>query len=128
MKDLAVSHQFLKFALVGLVSNVGGYLIYMMATYAGIPPKTAMTFLYAMGTIIGYCGNRKLTFIFEGSLLASGYRYLSTYLVGYFINLLILFVFVDRLGYPHAIIQAIAIFIVASFLFFTLKLFVFRDA
>jgi uncharacterized membrane protein (GlpM family) len=44
---------------------------------------------------------------------------------GYLCNLAILRVFVDRLGYPHQIVQAVAIFVVAAYLFLAFKMFVF---
>jgi hypothetical protein len=46
-------------------------------------------------------------------------------LSGYLLNLFILLVFVDYFGYTHQVIQGIAIFIIAGFLFLVFKYFVF---
>jgi putative flippase GtrA len=86
-----------------------------------------MTMLYGVGAVIGYFGNRRLTFSYEGGALGSGIRYSLAYLVGYLINLAILVIFVNELGYAHQIVQAAAIFIVAVFLFAASKFFVFRS-
>ncbi|MNR58834.1 hypothetical protein D3C85_1799310 [compost metagenome] len=58
-------------------------------------------------------------------MLSTGGRYLITYGVGYLITLLIQVCVVDVLGYPHQLAQAIALFVVAAFVFVMLKYFVF---
>jgi putative flippase GtrA len=118
--------QLTRYAAVGLASNAVGYTAYLLITYWGAPPKIAMTFLYAVSASIGFWGNRKLTFAHEGKTLGAGFRYLIVHCSGYFINLAILVVLVDKLGYAHQWAQAIAIFVVAAFLFFAIKFFVFK--
>lgn len=120
--------QFIKYGIVGIVSNLTGYVAYLLLTYLGTTPKITMSMLYAVGATIGYWGNRNLTFKHRGSLLGSGIRYIITYLMGYIINLTILITMVDQLGYTHQFVQAVAILIVAAFLFFALKFFVFSTA
>ncbi|NOV30121.1 GtrA family protein [Methylomonas sp. LW13] len=117
--------QLFRYGVVGVFSNSVGYMVYLLVTYFGGAPKITMTCLYAVGAVIGFIGNRKLTFAHSGSLLGAGVRYAIVHCVGYFINLGILIVMVDKLGYPHELVQAAAIFIVALFLFFTFKFFVF---
>lgn len=119
--------QLTRYAFVGIVSNLAGYLIYLLVTYLGATPKLTMTLLYGIGATIGYIGNRNLTFAHKGSLLASGVRYFMAHCFGYCINLAILIIFVDKLGYVHQWVQAIAIFVVAGFLFIAFKFFVFTD-
>jgi putative flippase GtrA len=118
--------QLFRYGLVGIASNVAGYMLYLLITHFGIQPKIAISFLYPIGAFIGFWGNRKLTFAHKGSLLGAGFRYIIAHGLGYFINLAILIVMVDKLGYPHQWVQAIAIFIVAAFLFLAFKFFVFR--
>ena len=119
--------QLIKYGIIGLTTNTAGYLLYLGTTHMGITPVLAMTLLYALGATIGFVGNRKLTFAHTGSILGSGARYILTHLAGYALNLGILVIFVDRLGYPHQVIQAAAILIVAAFLFIMFKVFVFRS-
>jgi putative flippase GtrA len=118
--------QLLRYGVVGLVNNLAGYLLYLGATYLGATPKITMTVLYAAGAAIGFWGNRRLTFAHEGDVIGTGAKYLVIQSMGYFLNFLILSIFVDKLGYPHEFVQAAAIFIVAAFLFSAYKLFVFK--
>jgi putative flippase GtrA len=100
-------------------------LVFLLFTYWGVEPKTAMTLLYAVGATVGFFGNRQWTFVHNGTLLGSSTRYCIAHAFGYLINFLILLWFVDRLGYSHQWVQAGAIFVVAGFLFVAFKYFVF---
>lgn len=119
--------QLTRYAFVGIVSNSAGYLVYLLITYLGVTPKITMTFLYGVGAAVGYIGNRNFTFAHNGSLLGSGVRYFIAHFFGYFINLALLIIFVDHFGYAHQWVQAVAIFVVAGFLFLAFKYFVFTD-
>lgn len=117
--------QLFRYALVGVLSNVAGYLVYLTLTYFGGTPKVTMTLLYGVGAAVGFFGNRNLTFEHEGSVRWAGVRYVIAHGAGYMINLSILIIFVDKLGCTHQWVQAAAIFIVAAFLFLAFKIFVF---
>ena len=119
------NRELVYYGLIGIVSNTAGYLIYLMITYFGCPPKIAMTILYGVGGTVSFLANRKLTFKHQGHLLGSGIRFMVAHFFGYLLNLIILIVMVDNLGYAHQWVQAVAIFVVAAFLFVTLKFFVF---
>jgi putative flippase GtrA len=119
--------QLLKYGIVGVASNAIGYLIYLGITYLGVAPLIAMTALYSVGAFVGFVGNRRLTFSHSGNALASGVRYVLAHIVGYFLNLSMLLIFVHHLGFPHQLVQAVAILVVAAFLFIAFKTFVFRS-
>lgn len=118
--------QLFRYGVIGLASNLAGYIIYLVITYLGTTPKTAMSILYITGALFGFWGNRAVTFAHDGNLYTAGIRYLIAHTLGYFINLGILIVMVDRLEYPHQWIQGLAIFVVAAFLFLAFKFFVFK--
>jgi putative flippase GtrA len=120
--------QLFRYGLVGIANNIAGYMFYLLITHLGLQPKVAISFLYPMGAVIGFWGNRHLTFEYNGSLLGSSVRYIIAHSAGYLINLAILIVMVDKLGYPHQWIQIVAIFIVAAFLFLAFKFFVFKKS
>jgi putative flippase GtrA len=120
--------QLFFYVLVGLLSNVFGYLVYLFLTYFGGTPKVTMTLLYGFGAAVGFFGNRKYTFEHDGDVIRAGVRYVIAHGVGYLCNLTILIVFVDELGCSHEWVQAIAILIVAAFLFLAFKVFVFPVA
>lgn len=119
-------HQLIRYGLVGTLSNLIIYAIYLMITYIGVDPKVAMTLLYIIGASIGFVGHRKWTFVHRGNLSSAALRYAIAHLFGYMLNFLILFIFADQLGYAHQGVQALAIVIVAGFLFIVFKYFVFR--
>ena len=118
--------QLFRYGMVGISTNLALYLLYLMITYLGIEPKSAMTLVYIAGVILGYIGHRNWTFGHKGAMLGSGARYFIAHLIGYLINFLILLTFVDKLGYAHQWVQAAAIIVVAMFLFLAFRYFVFR--
>lgn len=128
IKGGRTTQQILRYALVGITVNLAGYLVYLLVTWLGVQPKSAMTSLYLLVVIAGFFGNRKLTFAHEGGMLGSGTRYALAHCAGYAINLSALVIFVDILGFPHQLVQACAVFLVAGFLFFAFKFFVFRES
>ena len=118
--------QLVTYGAIGAASNGIGYSIYLLLTFFGLDPKLAMTLLYATIACVSFFGNKKVTFMYDGHLLGAGVRYLIAHIFGYSINLVILMVFSDFLGYTHAIVQAFAIATVSVYLFITMKFFVFR--
>lgn len=119
--------QLIRYGLVGVVSNLTIYCVYLLVTYLGVEPKKAMTLVYIIGASIGFMGNRNWTFAHRGDYSSAVLRYVLAHLSGYTLNLLILFTFVDRIGFAHQWVQATAIMIVAGFLFIAFKYFVFRE-
>ena len=89
--------QLLRYGLLGVATNSVGFVIYLIFTYLGTTPKITMTFLYGVGIAISFWGNRKWTFMHNGNVKGSGFRYVIAYAVGYFINLAILIVMADKL-------------------------------
>lgn len=120
--------QLIRYICVGTASNAAGYAAYLLLTYFGLSPKVAMTLLYITIAGLSFFGNQKITFMYDGKFLVAGTRYVIAHIIGYSINLAILVVFSDRLGYNHEIVQATAILTVAMYLFISLKFFVFRRA
>ena len=117
--------QLLRYSLVGVATNLALYSFYLLITYLGMEPKKAMTISYVVGASIGFIGHRQWTFAHKGAWLGSGTRYCIAHFCGYLINFIILLTFVDKLGYSHQWVQAVAIFVVAGFLFVTFRYFVF---
>jgi putative flippase GtrA len=119
--------QLLRYAIVGVVSNALGYMVYLLLTQAGIAPKMTVTLLYITTAALAFFGNRRLTFQSRSRFLGPALRYVIAHGIGYVINLALLAVFADRLGVPHQWVQLAAIFVVAGFMFFALRWFVFAD-
>jgi putative flippase GtrA len=122
-----VTRQMFHYGVFGVLRNSLGYAAYLLITYLGVDPKIAMSFLYIVGAAVGFLWSRNFIFIHKGHLGGAGVRYLAAHIFGYLINLSILIVMVDKLGYAHQWVQVVAIFIVAGFLFLSFKFFVFGE-
>lgn len=120
-----VFQQFFRYALIGVLTNLCGYIIYLLLTHLWGAPKLTMTLLYSVGALIGFIANRRFTFRHDGHIGKAGIRYLLVQLAGYVLNLFLLTLFVDWLNFAHQLVQAIAIIVVAIFLFVLSRVFVF---
>ena len=119
---------FLRYATVGAISNVTGYLIYIALNLVGCGPKLAMTLTYGVGVLQTFLFNRRWSFQFSGTTAPALVRYIFVYAVGYLINFLALMLLVDKLGFPHVVVQGLMILIIATMLFLAQKYWVFRRA
>lgn len=116
---------FLRYALVGLASNAVLYALYLAMTWVGIGHKVAMTLVFVVGIVQTFGFNRSWTFRSASPSGPALLRYSCVYAFGYLISWLGMWVFVDRLGYPHQLVQLALIVIVAVFIFLNLKFWVF---
>lgn len=121
-----LNEQTLKYVIVGIFSNVVLYFLYILFTRMGIGHKTAMTFLFVVGTMQTFVFNKRWTFTHQGYLQASFLKYLAVYGFAYLLNLTSLLVFSDHLGLPHQIVQGVMIISLAILLFLLQKYWVFR--
>lgn len=90
--------RFFTYALIGVLTNVLGYAIYLYLTCLWDAPKLTMTALYFVGVSTGFLVNRRFTFQHDASIGVTGVRYLLVEVVGYLINLVLIVLFVDWLG------------------------------
>ena len=56
------------YGLAGLTVNAAGFAAYVFLTSEGMGPKTAMTLVYALGSVIGFFSCRALVFSHSGAL------------------------------------------------------------
>lgn len=117
--------QFLRFAVIGLVTNGLLFLAYLLATDLGIGHKTAMTSVYVSGVLLSFLLNRSWTFEHKGPVPSSLFRYLSTYALGYVLDLAGLLILVDHLGFSHRLVQLVLAFAIAVLVFFAQRHWVF---
>lgn len=120
-----LNFELVRFAIVGFVSNLTLYILYLVLTYYGVTPKIAMSLLYVIGMVQTFVFNRKWTFKHTDNLTLAILKYLALYVSGYFLNLVVLFLFVDVFGYSHKIVQGITIISLAIYFFIIQKFFVF---
>ncbi|EPZ15823.1 polysaccharide synthesis protein GtrA [Thauera terpenica 58Eu] len=120
--------QFIRYATVGLGSNIVLYLAYLALTAAGIESKLAMSLLYVLGVVQTFAFNKRWSFRHGGLRGPTFVRYCVSYALGYLINLGALLILVDRLGYPHQAVQGVMILTLAVLLFLLQKFWVFRPS
>lgn len=118
--------QLAQYGILGIINNIGGYILYLLLTSFGLTPKLTMTMLYGLGVFVGFFCAKRFIFSCVGSITYIGIRYVVAHFFGYILNFLILFLFVDVMKYPHQLVQAFSIITVAGFLFLTFKFYVFR--
>lgn len=119
--------QLLRYALVGLASNALLYLLYLLAVHLGLDPKLAMTLLYLWGVLQSFVFNKRWTFGHGGHAGPVLLRYLCACGLGYALNLLVLYLWVDRWGHDHQWVQGVMVLLLAALLFVLQKFWVFRE-
>lgn len=120
--------QIFRYSLIGVLTNLLGYLLYLAVTWAWLEPKLAISLLYPVGAFTAYFGHAKYSFSYRGRTTNGLLRYVIAHAVGYGVNVLLLYVFSDRLSFPHQAVQAVAIFVVAGVLFLLFRFFVFPSS
>lgn len=123
----AILGQAGRYAIVGGLNNLLGYLIYLLITWFWLDPKIVVTLMYPIGAVTAYYGHAKYAFSYNGRHSHGLVRYIATHLVGYGTNMGMLYFFWNRLGYPHQLVQAVAIVVVAGVLFLLFRYFVFPE-
>ncbi|MBO6558621.1 MAG: GtrA family protein [Pseudomonadales bacterium] len=119
--------ELVRFGVVGLAHNLLGYLVYLLITWLGTDPKIAVAILYPIGTAISFFANRRWTFEDKGHVGQSMSRYLAMHGFGYVLNILIIFLGVDLLQFPHQLVQLFAMGFLAVMFFLMSKFLVFND-
>lgn len=112
------SLQALRFGIVGLISNIVLYLLYLILVKLGADPKLVVTALYVLGLSWTFFFNKLWSFSHRGDWGRASVRYFSLYGGLYITNILVLVLLVDVLGLPHAFVQAgvVMVFIPIVFL------------
>lgn len=123
----AMLSQVIRYGVVGLLNNLLGYLVYLLVTWRWLDPKVAVTLMYPIGAVTAYFGHAKYSFAYSGSTSNGIIRYAIAHLVGYGANISMLYVFSDLLMYPHQLVQAVAIVVVAGILYLLFRYFVFPN-
>ena len=119
--------ELVRFGVVGVAHNLLGYLVYLLITWLGTDPKLAVAILYPIGTAISFFANRQWTFEDKGHVGHSMSRYLAMHAFGYALNILIIYVGVDHLQFPHQLVQLFAMGFLAVLFFLMSKFLIFNE-
>ncbi len=127
MIDAETRGQFLRYAMVGVGSNLILYFLYLAFTGLGLGHKLGMSIVYIIGVTQTFLFNRSWSFRHQGARRDAFVRYVATYAIGYFVNLAVLWIAVDHLGLPHQLVQGVMILSLAVMLFLLQKYWVFSE-
>ena len=117
--------QSFRFAVVGILSNVVLYFLYLFLTWVNLRPSIAVSIVYIVGAFQTFAFNSTWTFSKSGRDFAYLTRYLTAYIGAYLVNLLIIYVLVDQLAFPHHVVQAGTVLIIGALLFLGQRYWVF---
>ena len=119
--------QLYSYILVGVISNLFGYIVFLVITHFIFPPIITMSLMYSVSCVVGYLGNKKWTFSGISTASSTFLKYVLVQLSGYATNLFLLVLLYSKLGIPYQAVQFAAIFVVALQLFILRKFYVFRS-
>jgi len=119
--------QIFRYTSVGALTNLTAYLLYLALTWKWLQPEQAVSLTYPFGAAMAYFGQARFVFSQNVPHKLGMPRYIFSHVLGYLLNLSVLYVLVDRLSFPHQLVQIFAIVMVALFLFLLSKFFVFRE-
>jgi putative flippase GtrA len=117
--------EFIRFSIVGIVSTLLCYSLYLLMTNTGVMPKLVMSLVYFFNAVLCFLCNWWWVFANDQNFLNAGRRYFFSQLIGYLLNLMVLEIVADQLGYPHQLAQALGMLLVGVFLFTAFKYYVF---
>lgn len=112
---------------VAIALNAALYGVYILLSHTLTGSRAAKTLTYCSGVWIGFLLNRDITFRFKNGGRSPFPRYIAIYIIGYTINLGILWIFVDKVGIAHELVQGRAILILSVTLFAPQQYWVFSD-
>lgn len=101
--------KFSHYSLVGVATNLGGYVIFLVLIWQGIDPIIASTVCYFVGVTASYVLNRRLTFRSKRSHAGAIPRFVGAYGVGLVVTVLSMAQLVPLLGPMLAQIATVVI-------------------
>jgi putative flippase GtrA len=125
---MALHIQVIRYAVVGIASNLTFYRLYLAITAFGVGPKSSMTGLHLLGMQQTFIFSKRWTFLHDAAHQGPFTRYLLAYTFGYLLNFAALLVLIDWAHWPHQVVQGMMIFILAAMLFLLQKYWVFAKA
>jgi putative flippase GtrA len=124
-----ISKEFKRYIFYGLFINGIGYILYILITSLGLNPLLTITVFYPINLLIGYFTHLKHTFKVKNdhNFRKRFLNYIIVYILGYILNISFIYIFHNKLSYPHQLVQLFSIFSIAFLLFFLNKLFVYNS-
>jgi putative flippase GtrA len=121
-----LDRRFIYYCLVGLATNVIGYIVFYIGVRQQIGTNVSIALSYTLTCVIGMFMNSKITFRGQGEMLRGYVKYLIQYVVLYFVNILLTKLFVGIFAVNVYVSQVICIGIIAVVGYVSSALLVFK--
>ena len=118
--------RFLKFIFVGVLNTLVGYGTYAILIFFGFDYIISSTISTIVGVINSFVLNRKITFSDKKINKKTPLKFISVYLVSYFIGLFNLSILIKKLGFDPYFAGLINLFITTLISWFGHKYFSFN--
>lgn len=118
--------RFVRYGLVGVLTNLLGYGLFLGLHYAGMPPVMAASLCYVVGVAMSYLLNRSWTFASNGSHAQDMTRFAQSYGIGFVVTFVSMWMLVKVMR-PE-IAQIISVGITAIAIYSSLRILRFGEA
>lgn len=113
-------YKSIKFVIVGGINTGITYGIYVALIYIGLHYSIALTLEYIIGIVSGYFMNLYWTFASHKKCHRSFMKYSSSYILIYFINLILLALLVNN-GLMGAVLAQLVILVITTIISFIIQ-------
>ncbi len=120
--------QIVRYYSVGALVNTGGYAAFLLLLRLEVGAKLAASALYLIGALISFWLNRRLVFDSSVDVRSALLRLVVMLLAGYALNMVILYVLVDKLALAPWLVQAFSVVVVSVFFYAVNKFYVHKSA
>ncbi len=120
------SRHFIKYALIGILNTAVSYMTYSLFLILGTSYPAALILSYIVGIVHSYAWNRLWNFKSISSLIPETARFITAYVISFFLNLLMLRSFIEVHGMQPFIAQATAIIFTVPATFLMMRYWVFK--
>ncbi len=118
---MAIVRQLTAYASVGAAATAFHYAVLIALVEAGgWRPLPATLCGYVVGGVVAYVLNRRHTFASDRSHAEAGWRFALTAFLGFCVTYVLMSLFVERLGAPYLLAQAITT-LIAMFVTFAIN-------
>ena len=119
--------QFFKFGIVGVINTVSSWVFYYSLLFFNIHYIICTTIAYVLSSIIGFILNKTWVFKSKKDTKESLFKYIITYGSSYFLNIGLMYLFVDIIGISDKIAPLLVLFFTIPYNFIFSKLWVFKN-
>ena len=126
-KKRNIIRELVSFNIIGIINTLITYGIYSLFIFLGFDYRISLLFDYIAGITISFFANKKYTFQYKENINIRMLLFMVvSYISVFFINMILLVIFIQKLNFNKYISQLIALAICISFSFIIQKFIVFR--